>query len=200
MRSGALSIIILVALLTPCLYAIEEVDADSSTHTIHYTNIDGITVTFTTGTPLDNNAVQISNGILSFKAHSEKYDLSQSGIMFYSYDPETDKMDTGTNYRFTEYETPYLSGYYSYFTIYNVYEDIEIIFTDTLEYPSDYAPDTENPDGETTTEVNDSANKIDIGLDMNLSLGIIALIISVLLVIICFKEYSLISKKLEDDT
>lgn len=200
MRSGALSIIILVAILTPCFYAIEGVDAEDSTHTVHYTNIDGIVVTFTNGTLVDNNEVQISNGILSFKAYSEKYDLSQSGIMFYSYDPETEKMDTGTNYRFTEYEEPYLSGYYSYFTIYNVYEDIEMIFTDTLEYPSDYAPDVENPDNENTTEVNDGANIIDNGFDVNLSLGILALIISILLVIICFKEYSLISKKLEDDT
>jgi len=200
MRTGVLSIIVLVAILTPSLYAVAEVDADDSTHTIHYTNIDGIVVTFTSGKLMDNNEVQINNGILSFKAYSEKYDLSQSGIMFYSYDPETGKTYTETSYRFTEYEKPYLSGYYSYFTIYNVYEDIEIIFTDTLEYPSDYAPDTDNPnEEETTTEIGDGTSNIDDVPDAHILLGTIALIISMLLVIICFKEYSRVSKKLEDD-
>lgn len=199
MRTGALFIIILVAALTPSLYAIAEVDADDSTHTIHYTNIDGIVVTFTSGKLMDNNEVQISDGVLSFKAYSEKYDLSQSGIMFYSYDPETGEMYNETSYRFTEYDKPYLSGYYSYFTIYNVYEDIEIVFTDTLEYPSDYAPNTENPDDEETTTEIGNASKIDDVPDAHILLGTMALIVSMLLVIICFKEYSHISKKLEDD-
>jgi hypothetical protein len=198
MRFGVLSIVIMALLLAPAL-CIENTSNADDTCTVHFTNVDGIKVTFTSGTSDSENTIQIENeGTLSFTAYSEKYDLSKSTVQFYSYNSATGEIDTSEEYRFNEHESPYCLGYNSYFTIYGVNSNIEIIFTDAVEYPADYDPDIETPEDGTTSKDTENSTP-GISIDPSLVMAVIALIISIIFVIIWYREYIFISKKLEED-
>lgn len=198
MRFGALSIVIIALLLAPAL-CIENTSNADDMYTVHFTNIDGIKVTFTSGTSDSENTTQIENeGTLSFTAYSEKYDLSKSTVHFYAYNSATGEIDTSEEYRFNEHESPYCVGYNSYFTIYGVNSDMEIIFTDAVEYPADYNPDIETPEDDTVSTDTENST-FGISIDPSLVMAVIALMISLIFVIICYREYIFVSKKLEED-
>jgi hypothetical protein len=199
MRFGVPSIVIMTLLLAPVLCVTETSGADD-TCMVHFTNTDGIKVTFTSGTSVDENTVQIENeGTLSFTAYSEKYDLSISSVQFYAYNSTTGEIDTDQEYRFNNNELPYCIGYNSYFTIYGVNSDMEIVFTDAVEYPADYNPETETPEEDTVSTDTEKSNIYGISIDPSLVMAVIALMISLTFVIICYREYIFVSKKLEED-
>lgn len=112
-------------------------DAASDTVTVRFAPVDGIDITFIDGIPVGGNVVRIDRGgSLTFVAHSERYDLSASGIHFYGYDVATGTRG-GT---VTSANDPVLIGYDSYFTVDNVDRDLEIYFHSVVGYPDGYDP------------------------------------------------------------
>lgn len=130
-------LIVSALLLTAVSLCALPADAASDTVTVRFAPVDGIDITFIDGSTVGGNVVRIDRGgSLTFVAHSERYDLSASGIHFYGYDVATGTRG-GT---VTSANDPVLIGYDSYFTVDNVDRDLEIYFHSVVGYPDGYDP------------------------------------------------------------
>ncbi len=174
---------------------------DSTYCTVHYSETDGIEVTFMNGTTSGSDKTVIEmGGELVFTAYSEIYDLSLSGITFFEYYPTTGETDTEITYTFSNYETPYRSEYTSYFTIYGVDANVEMVFTNTIDYTEDPISEEDDSGNETTPETisYDTESSYDLSLNMDIIIASFALLVSLTLLCLCVREYLLASKTLED--